>query len=345
MITRRAASRSETSGRAAGRREDHCKPGGPNSPSRGRSWFGNQILRTPTRSWLKSASLARRTLCILRGSPPFLKSARTTHLFGTLHLARAILKQAPDCLLIFAGSGQVYGDTAKSGLPLDETALLAPVMPPPKRRRGRGQTEDFVVPSFASQIARIEAGRQPPVIRVGNLEAQRDFLDVAMSSPPTPSPSSNRTSSCRAPFSTWPPGFRGACATSLAACWRGARSPSMWNSIRIACGQAIPALRRRRDPDPRALGMAAGMGVRSHAGECHGISARDPSWFRARVKGASVRGEIATPASGNEPSDTDRGSQIPNVPAAEDVKAKSRQRSRPSEGNAKRIPRGLAVGL
>jgi hypothetical protein len=48
-------------------------------------------------------------------------------LFGTLNLARAILKQAPDCLLIFAGSGQVYGDTAKSALPLDETALLAPV--------------------------------------------------------------------------------------------------------------------------------------------------------------------------------------------------------------------------
>jgi GDP-4-dehydro-6-deoxy-D-mannose reductase len=28
------------------------------------------------------------------------------------------------------------------------------------------------------QIARIEAGLAPPVIRVGNLDAQRDFLDV-----------------------------------------------------------------------------------------------------------------------------------------------------------------------
>jgi len=130
-------------------------------------------------------------------------TAWTTHLFGTLYLARAILKQAPDCLLIFAGSGQVYGDTAKSGLPLDETALLAPVNEyasskaaadlalgalakqglrvvrfRPFNHTGPGQTEDFVVPSFAAQIARIEAGRHPPVIRVGNLEAQRDFLDV-----------------------------------------------------------------------------------------------------------------------------------------------------------------------
>ena len=43
---------------------------------------------------------------------------------------------------------------------------------------GPGQSEAFVVPAFAMQIARIEAGLSPPVIRVGNLDAQRDFLDV-----------------------------------------------------------------------------------------------------------------------------------------------------------------------
>jgi GDP-4-dehydro-6-deoxy-D-mannose reductase len=35
-----------------------------------------------------------------------------------------------------------------------------------------------VVPSFAQQIAQIEAGRQAPVLGVGNLAARRDFLDV-----------------------------------------------------------------------------------------------------------------------------------------------------------------------
>jgi GDP-4-dehydro-6-deoxy-D-mannose reductase len=122
---------------------------------------------------------------------------------GTLNVAHAILRRAPQCWLIFAGSGLVYGDTAKSGRLLDETALLAPnsdysatkaaadlalgaltgrglksVRLRLFNHTGPGQTDDFVVPSFAAQIARIEAGLQPPVIRVGNLDATRDFLDV-----------------------------------------------------------------------------------------------------------------------------------------------------------------------
>jgi GDP-4-dehydro-6-deoxy-D-mannose reductase len=36
----------------------------------------------------------------------------------------------------------------------------------------------FVTSDFASQIARIEAGLQAPVMRVGNLQARRDFTDV-----------------------------------------------------------------------------------------------------------------------------------------------------------------------
>jgi GDP-4-dehydro-6-deoxy-D-mannose reductase len=41
-------------------------------------------------------------------------------------------------------------------------------------RQGLG----FVVSDFASQIARIELGLQEPVMRVGNLQAERDFTDV-----------------------------------------------------------------------------------------------------------------------------------------------------------------------
>ena len=44
---------------------------------------------------------------------------------------------------------------------------------------GPGQDERFVVPSFAGQIARIEAGLAPPRLEVGNLSSHRDFLDVA----------------------------------------------------------------------------------------------------------------------------------------------------------------------
>ena len=40
---------------------------------------------------------------------------------------------------------------------------------------GPGQGPGFVTSSFARQIADIEAGRAEPVLRVGNLDAQRDF--------------------------------------------------------------------------------------------------------------------------------------------------------------------------
>lgn len=43
---------------------------------------------------------------------------------------------------------------------------------------GSRQSHKFVAADFARQIAAIERGAQPPVIRVGNLEAERDFTDV-----------------------------------------------------------------------------------------------------------------------------------------------------------------------
>jgi len=43
---------------------------------------------------------------------------------------------------------------------------------------GPRQSPDFVCSDFARQIARIEFRLEPPVLRVGNLAAARDFLDV-----------------------------------------------------------------------------------------------------------------------------------------------------------------------
>ena len=43
---------------------------------------------------------------------------------------------------------------------------------------GPGQSDDFAASAFARQIAEIEAGRRPPVVRVGNLDSERDFTDV-----------------------------------------------------------------------------------------------------------------------------------------------------------------------
>lgn len=125
------------------------------------------------------------------------------NLRGTLNLARAVLEHAPQCQFLFPASADAYGASFKSGLPLTEEAPLAPlnvygatkaaasmavnamaaeglraVSLRPFNHTGPGQTPDFVVPSFARQVARIEAGLQAPVITVGALDSWRDFLDV-----------------------------------------------------------------------------------------------------------------------------------------------------------------------
>jgi GDP-4-dehydro-6-deoxy-D-mannose reductase len=43
---------------------------------------------------------------------------------------------------------------------------------------GPGQSPSFVLPSFAMQLAEMEAGFIPPVLKVGNIEVKRDFTDV-----------------------------------------------------------------------------------------------------------------------------------------------------------------------
>ena len=125
------------------------------------------------------------------------------NLGGTLNLVLALKAHAPSAFLLFVSSAEVYGASLNSPEPCDETRLLQPVNPyaaskaaadilvrqaaragqPAAVARafnhiGAGQAEAFVAPSFAAQIARAEAGLAPPVLRVGSLEEERDFLDV-----------------------------------------------------------------------------------------------------------------------------------------------------------------------
>jgi len=48
----------------------------------------------------------------------------------------------------------------------------------PFNHSGPGQSSQFVLSSFARQIAEIEAGIRAPLLKVGNLESARDFLHV-----------------------------------------------------------------------------------------------------------------------------------------------------------------------
>lgn len=125
------------------------------------------------------------------------------NVIGTMNLMESLKKHAPDCFTLFVSSSEVYGETFKTGELLSEDASCAPTNPyaasklaaemaitqylrqglkgvvvRPFNHIGPGQSADFVTASFARQIALIETGQQAPVMKVGNLEASRDFLSV-----------------------------------------------------------------------------------------------------------------------------------------------------------------------
>lgn len=123
---------------------------------------------------------------------------------GTLALGRAILAVSPDTILLNAGSGAAYGDSASQVERVDEDTAFAPgddygatkaaadlglmvlakrglklIRLRPFNHTGPGQNRDYVIPAFAAQIAAIERGERAAVVQVGNIEAERDISDVA----------------------------------------------------------------------------------------------------------------------------------------------------------------------
>jgi GDP-4-dehydro-6-deoxy-D-mannose reductase len=121
-----------------------------------------------------------------------------------LNVLEAVRRSERNVWLLVVGSNEEYGACSPDELPLTEASPLRPNNPyavskvsqdylglqyhlaygipvvrvRPFNHTGPGQAARFVVPAFASQIARIEAGLQEPVMKVGNLAAARDFTDV-----------------------------------------------------------------------------------------------------------------------------------------------------------------------
>lgn len=106
--------------------------------------------------------------------------------------------------VLIVGSAEEYGYVQPNELPVNELTPLRPANPysvskiaqdylavqytisykmplirvRPFNHIGPGQKTGYVVSDFAKQIADIEKGKSEPVIKVGNLEAKRDFTDV-----------------------------------------------------------------------------------------------------------------------------------------------------------------------
>jgi GDP-4-dehydro-6-deoxy-D-mannose reductase len=128
----------------------------------------------------------------------------TSNLAGQTNLFEAFRAQGLDPVIQIACSSEEYGLVHPDETPIRETNPLRPLSPyavskvgqdylgyqyfmsygmKVVRTRGFNHTgprrgDVFVTSNFARQVARIEAGLAEPVIRVGNLDAVRDFTDV-----------------------------------------------------------------------------------------------------------------------------------------------------------------------
>lgn len=120
------------------------------------------------------------------------------------NLLHAAAQQKSNAHILIVGSNEEYGRVTSADLPIREDTPLRPDSPygvskitqdflglqyflshglhivrmRPFNHIGPRQNERFVTSNFAKQIAEIEAGLREPKLRVGNLDAQRDFTDV-----------------------------------------------------------------------------------------------------------------------------------------------------------------------
>jgi GDP-4-dehydro-6-deoxy-D-mannose reductase len=123
------------------------------------------------------------------------------NVLATHHLLQALADDGQSPRVLVSGSATVYGPSSE---PLTEDSALAPASPyatsklaqemvaaqawrehriPVLLARsfnhiGPRQTPAYVAPSIARQIAAIERGELPPVLKLGNLDPERDVMDV-----------------------------------------------------------------------------------------------------------------------------------------------------------------------
>jgi GDP-4-dehydro-6-deoxy-D-mannose reductase len=128
----------------------------------------------------------------------------TNNVVAQANLLDALVKHNVQARVLIVGSAEEYGKVEETDLPIDEQCPLRPMSPyavskiaqdfmglqyylsyglecvrvRPFNHVGERQAPVFVLPAFAKQVALIEAGKQEPVMMVGNLSATRDFTDV-----------------------------------------------------------------------------------------------------------------------------------------------------------------------
>jgi GDP-mannose 4,6-dehydratase len=127
-----------------------------------------------------------------------------TNIIGTTRLLECFKKLKPDAVIHVCSSSEVFGRVPRDLLPIKEDVIFHPASPYAISKVGadligrfyaeaynmtvlttrmfthtgprRGDV--FAESTFAKQIAMIEAGMVPPVVKVGNLDSLRTWSDV-----------------------------------------------------------------------------------------------------------------------------------------------------------------------
>jgi GDP-4-dehydro-6-deoxy-D-mannose reductase len=116
---------------------------------------------------------------------------------GTVNVLSAVRSENPEARVLFSSTGEVYGNASRIPTPEDEP--FAPISPYAASKvaaelacrvsgvdvvitraanhEGPGRDDRFAIGSWTRQIARLEA-EGGGTLRVGDLSAERDFLDV-----------------------------------------------------------------------------------------------------------------------------------------------------------------------
>jgi GDP-4-dehydro-6-deoxy-D-mannose reductase len=127
----------------------------------------------------------------------------SVNLMGGLNVLEALRDTAPGARVVVISSSEVYGKVGEDRMPIAESVPVRPqnfyaftkaalenaaffaaacgmrvTVLRPFNHIGPRQSDLFVASAFARQVAEAEAGLIPPVLKVGNLEAVRDFTDV-----------------------------------------------------------------------------------------------------------------------------------------------------------------------
>jgi GDP-4-dehydro-6-deoxy-D-mannose reductase len=126
------------------------------------------------------------------------------NVLSELNVLEACRELASDATILVVGSAEAYGAVQPDELPVRESQPFRPTNPyavskiaqdmlglqyalafgmrvvrvRPFNHFGPGQSERFVLSSFARQIAQAELGRIEPIVLTGDTSVARDFLDV-----------------------------------------------------------------------------------------------------------------------------------------------------------------------